>query len=213
MAGVELRTHVFLDTMQPQFASYVATTARGFLPVAGQASLFVEVAPGIEINRVTDIALKKNDVQPGLQVVERSFGLLEIHSDSQAEVISAGRHILSALELKEEDRLKPRVLSSQTITNVEHYQAQLINRIRYGNMLLGGQTLYILEVHPAGYATLAANEAEKAADVSLVEMQPFGAFGRLYLGGTEAAIAEAVRAVHLALEGLSGRENKETRAT
>lgn len=213
MAGIELRTHVFLDSMQPQFASYVATTSRGFLPVAGQASLFVEVAPGIEINRVTDVALKGNDVRPGLQVVERSYGLLEIHSDSQAEVLSAGQRILDVLGLSEEARLKPRILSSQTITHVTDDQAQLINRTRYGNMLLGGQTLYILEVHPAGYATLAANEAEKTAPVSLIEMQPFGAFGRLYLGGTEAVIAEAVRAVHLALEGLSGRENKETRSS
>ena len=77
MAEIELRTFIFLDSMQPQFASFVATTSRGYLPVEYQASLFVEVAPGIAINRVTDVALKKNDVQPGVQVVERAYGLLE----------------------------------------------------------------------------------------------------------------------------------------
>jgi ethanolamine utilization microcompartment shell protein EutS len=208
MAEIELRTFIFLDSMQPQFASYVATTARGYLPVEYQASLFVEVAPGIAINRVTDIALKANDVQPGVQVVERAYGLLEIHSDSQAEVISAGENILKSLELEEQDRLKPKVMSSQIITNIDPYQAQLINRIRYGNMLLGGDTLYILEVHPAGYATVAANEAEKASPISLIEMQMFGAYGRLYLGGTEARIEEASAAVLNALERIEGRPNK-----
>jgi ethanolamine utilization microcompartment shell protein EutS len=208
MAEIELRTFTFLDSMQPQFASYVGTTARGYLPVEYQAALFVEIAPGIAINRITDIALKKNDVQPGVQVVERAYGLLEIHSDSQAEVVSAGENILSSLELKETDRLKPKVMSSQIITNIDPYQAQLINRIRYGNMILGGDTLYILEVHPAGYATIAANEAEKASPVSLIEMQMFGAYGRLYLGGTEARIGEAAAAVLNALERIEGRPNK-----
>jgi ethanolamine utilization microcompartment shell protein EutS len=194
--------------MQPAFAAYVGTTARGFLPVQHQASLFVEVAPGIAINRLTDIALKSNDVRPGLQVVERAFGLLEIHSDSQAEVREAGARMLASLELKEEDRLRPRIMSSQIITNIDPDQAQLINRIRFGDMILGGETLYILEVHPAAYATIAANEAEKAAPVKLIEMQCSGAFGRLYLGGTESAIREAVKAVTVALESISGRANQ-----
>jgi len=207
MAEIELRAFVFLDSMQPQFASFVATTARGYLPVEYQAALFVEVAPGIAINRVTDIALKKNDVQPGVQVVERAYGLLEVHAHSQAEEISAGENILKSLGIAEKDRLKPKVMSSQIITNIDPYQAQLINRIRYGNMLLGGDTLYILEVHPAGYATVAANEAEKASPISLIEMQMFGAYGRLYLGGTEAEIEEASAAVLHALERVDGRPN------
>ena len=205
--SIELRAFTFLDSMQPAFASFLGTTSRGFLPVQGQASLFVEVAPGIAINRLTDVALKGNDVRPGLQVVERAFGLLEIHSDSQAEVRSAGQRILESLELKEADRLKPRIQSSQIITNVTSDQAQLINRIRYGDMLLGGDTLYILEVHPAAYIALAANEAEKASPVKLIQMQPFGAFGRLYLGGTESAMREAVKAALAAMEGIEGREN------
>ncbi len=207
-SAIELRAYTFLDCMQPAVAAYLGTTARGFLPVQGQASLFVEVAPGIAINRLTDIALKANDVRPGLQVVERAYGLLEIHSDSQAEVRSAGARMLASLELKEEDRLKPRVMSSQIITNIDPDQAQLINRIRFGDMILGGETLYILEVHPAAYATIAANEAEKSAPIKLIEMQSSGAFGRLYLGGTESAIREAVQAVTQALEHISGRENR-----
>jgi len=205
---VALRTFVFLDPMQPQFASYVATTARGYLPVSGQAALYVEIAPGIAINRITDVALKQNDVKPALQVVERAFGVLEVHSDSQAEVLSAGDAILASLELQQQDRLKPRIVSSEIITGVDDYQTMLVNRMRQGNMLLGGETLYILEVHPAGYAVLAANEAEKAAPVNLLEVRPVGAFGRLYLGGAEAAIREAAAAAEAALESVDGQPNE-----
>jgi hypothetical protein len=205
----ELRTYCFLDIMQPQFAAFTASTAKGYLPVEKQAALYVEVAPGIEINRVTDVALKKTDVRPAVQVVERQNGLLEVHAFDQGEVREAGRAILESLGLQERDRLKPAVLTSQTITNVDPYQAMLINRNRGGSMLLGGQTLYILECHPAGYAVLAANEAEKASPITIVEVRPFGAFGRLWLGGTEAAIAEAAKAAVAALESVEGRKNEQ----
>ncbi len=193
--------------MQPQFASYVATVSRGYLPLAQQASLVVEISPGIAINQITDVALKATSVQPGVQVVERAFGLLELHSFDQGDVRQAGDAILQSLELTEQDRLKPRIVSTQIITNVTDYQSMLINRTRSGSMLLAGQTLYILEVHPAGYAVLAANEAEKASPISLVEMSFFGAFGRLYLGGTESAIREAAAAAVQAIEAVDGREN------
>ena len=204
MSQIQLRTFVFLDSMQPQFASYVATTARGYLPVAHEASVFIEIAPGIAINRVTDVALKANDVRPGMQVVERAYGLLEVHGPSQAEVLSAGEKALGAVELVVADRMKPRIMSSQIITNVSDYQAQLINRMRYGNMLLGGESLYILEVEPAAYTALAANEAEKNAPIKLLDMRVSGAFGRLYLGGEESAIQEAVAAVDKALKQVDG---------
>ncbi|MFO0982557.1 MAG: hypothetical protein U1E76_12625 [Planctomycetota bacterium] len=205
MDGVELRTYVFLDSMQPQFSSFVATTARGYLPVAGQAALYVEVAPGMAINRITDIALKQNDVRPALQVVERAFGTLEIHSESQAEVREAGKHILDHLAKRVEDRLKPSVLAAEIITNVDAYQTMLINRNRQGMMILGGETLYILEVQPAGYAVLAANEAEKAAPIKLVDLRPVGAFGRVYLAGTESHIGAAAKAAEAALMTIDGR--------
>ncbi len=209
--GVDLRSFVFLDRMQPQFASFVATVARGYLPVAGQAALYVEIAPGIAINRITDLALKGNDVKPGMQIVERAFGLLELHSESQSEIRQSGQRILDFLGTDEAGRRKPRVHSSEIITRVDDHQTMLINRERHGMMLLGGETLYILEVEPAGYAALAANEAEKASPVKLLEMRAFGAFGRVYLGGGEAEIEQAARAAERALSSLSGREGGEPR--
>ena len=204
---VDLRTFVFLDILQPQLASFVATVAQGYLPLEKQAALFVEVAPGMSINRITDVALKRTSVRPGMQIVERAFGLLEVHSFDQGDVRAAGDAILEHIEAREEDRLKPRVVSTQIITGVDGYQAMLINRMRHGNMILQGQTLYVLEVHPAGYAAFAANEAEKAAPVNLLEMVAFGAFGRLYLGGEESAIREASDALLSSLARISGREN------
>lgn len=205
---IEVRALTFLDSMQPAFAAYIGTTARGFLPVQGQAALFVEVAPGIAINRLTDVALKSTNVRPGIQVVERAYGLLEVHDDSQAEVLAAEEAILASLERTAADRLRPKIMSSQIITNLDPDQAQLINRTRFGDMILGGETLYILEVHPAAYATIAANEAEKASPIKLIDLQSFGAFGRVYLGGTESAIREAAHAVTKTLERIDGRENK-----
>jgi hypothetical protein len=205
---VQLRAYTFLDSMQPQFASFVASTARGYLPVRGQAALYVEIAPGIAINRVTDIALKATSVRPAVQVVERAFGLLEVHHESQAEVLEAGRHILEFLGVAELDRLKPKMLTNEIITSVDDYQTMLINRNRQGMMLLGGETLYILEVHPAAYATIAANEAEKASPIKLIHLQPYGAFGRLQLGGTESDIREAAAAIGNALANVDGRPNE-----
>jgi ethanolamine utilization microcompartment shell protein EutS len=205
---VQLRTFAFLDSMQPQFASFVASTARGYLPIRGQAALYVEIAPGIAINRVTDIALKATSVRPAVQVVERTFGLLEVHHESQAEVLEAGRQILAFLKVAETDRLKPKIMTSEVITGIDDYQSMLINRNRQGMMLLGGETLYILEVHPAAYAVIAANEAEKASPIKLIHLQPYGAFGRLQLGGTEAHIREALVAIDKALADVDGRPNE-----
>lgn len=203
---VNLRTYVFLDVMQLQFASFVASTARGYLPVAEQASLWVEIAPGIEINRVTDLALKKTQVKPGVQVVERAYGLLEVHSFDQGQVRAAGAAILDGLGLTAEQRMKPKIISQQVITNLDPYQTMLINRNRQGNMILAGQTLYVLEVLPAGYAVLAANEAEKASPISIVDIRPYGAFGRVYLAGTDSHIREGVKAIEAALSAITGRE-------
>jgi hypothetical protein len=206
--GVELRGYSFLDSLQPQYAAYLGTTARGFLPLAHEASLMVEISPGIEINRLTDVALKSTQVKPGMQIVERYFGLLEVHSPSQAETRAAGEAILDAIELTEDDRIKPRVASSQIIRRVDDHQAQLINRMRFGHMLIPGQTLYVLEMEPASYAALAANEAEKAAEINVLDVRSFGSLGRVYLGGEERDIDVGWRAAIAALEGISGREMK-----
>ena len=205
MGNVDLRAYVFLDSLQAQYASFLATVAQGFLPVANQAALFVEISPGIEINRVTDIALKSTRVTPGMQIVERLYGMLEIHSDSQADIRAAGRAILDTLGLKEEDRRKPKVVSSQVIRRVDDYQTQLINRMRHGNMILPGHTLYILECEPAAYSALAANEAEKAAEINILDVRSFGSFGRLYIGGEERDIEVGYQAAVAAVESVSGR--------
>jgi hypothetical protein len=205
MAQVTLRTYTFIDQLQPQLATFMGKTARGFLPVPGQASLYVEIAPGIAINRVTDVALKATRVQPALQVVERAYGLLEVHHHDQGEVRSAGRAILGHLEVQEEQRLKPKILTNQILRAVEAYQTQIINRNSQGMMILPGESLFILETEPAGYVAFAANEAEKAARVHLVNVTPYGAFGRLYMSGPESEIDSAAAAAIAALESIAGR--------
>ena len=202
---VDLRAYVFLDKLQPQYAAFLGTIAQGFLPVAGMASLYIEISPGIEINRVTDIALKSTNVTPGMQIVERLYGMLEIHSESQADVRQAGRAILEALDIKEEDRWKPKIYSQQVIRNIDDYQTQLINRMRHGNLIVPGETMFVLEVQPAAYAALAANEAEKAASINILEVRSFGSFGRVYLGGEEKDIDIGWRAAINAIEDVTGR--------
>lgn len=208
MAAIDLRAYVLLDSLQPQYAAFLGTVAQGFLPLAGDASLFVEISPGIEINRLTDVALKATRVRPGMQIVERYFGLLEVHSESQAETRAAGAAILGELGLEVADRIRPRILSSQIVRRIDDHQAQLINRTRHGQMLIPGQTLYVLEVEPAPYAALAANEAEKAARIDILEVRAFGSFGRVYLGGEERDIDVGWRAAVAALEGIEGRQEQ-----
>jgi len=203
--NIEIRTLAFLDSLQPQYAAFLGTVAAGFLPLAGDASLYVEVSPGIEINRLTDVALKATSVKPGMQIIERYFGLLEIHSPDQAETRAAGAAILDSLGLQESDRLKPKILSSQIIRRIDDHHAQLINRMRHGQMIVPGQTLYVLECEPAGYAALAANEAEKAADINVLEVRAAGAMGRVFLGGEEEDIDVGWRAAVASLEALDGR--------
>jgi hypothetical protein len=205
---MELRTFTYIDVLQPQLCGFLQTVSQGFMPLEGQAALFIEIAPGIAINQLTDVALKATTVQPGMQIVERAYGLLEVHDFDQGAVRAAGKAILDRLGVSEEERLRPRVLSAQTITGLDGCQAQLINRMRHGDMIVSGQTLYVLEVHPAAYAAIAANEAEKAAEVHLLETITFGAFGRLWLGGREAEIAAAGDAIERALSTIKGRENK-----
>jgi hypothetical protein len=205
---IDLRTYILLDSLQEQLASYIGSTAKGFLPVPGVASLFVEIAPGLAINQVTDVALKATKCQPAVQIVERAYGLLEVHDHDKGEVMSAGQAILKFLEVEEKDRTKPDVVSNQIIRSMEAYQCQLINRNKSGSMILPGESLFILETEPAGYAIFAANEAEKAARVKLVDVRPFGAFGRLYMSGSEAEIDAAAAAAAAALESVTGKPNK-----
>jgi hypothetical protein len=203
-----LRGFIFLDSLQPQLTSYIGTTAKGFLPVPEQASLWVETAPGMVINTLTDVALKATKCQPSILVVERAYGALELHHEDKGQVQEAGRAILEHTNLREDQRIKPRIVSDQVIRGIEPYQTQLINRIRYGHMILPGESLFILECVPACYITFAANEAEKAARISLVELRSIGAFGRLYLSGPEAEIDEARKSAIAGLNSITGVEEK-----
>ncbi len=207
-SNIELRCFTYIDILQPQTAAFLATISRGYMPLKNQAAVFFEVAPGMDINVVTDIALKNTTCTPGMQIVERQFGCLQLQHFDQGQIRAAGGAVLDALQLKETDRLRPRVVSAQTITSVTGYHAQMTNRMRHGNVIDEGETFYVMECHPAGYALIAANEAEKAANIEILEIVSFGAFGRLYLGGSEAEIAEAAKAAIAALEAIDGRANE-----
>lgn len=200
--GVQLRTFVYIDNMQPQYAALTGTAVNGSVPVEGMAELYIEVAPGVEIYRALDVALKSTGVRPGHQVVEREFGIMEVHSYSQADIREAARAVLGIYGLSETDRQRPEVVSTQVITKIDPYQAQLINRMRKGALLLPGESLYIMEVKPAGYVVYAANEAEKAANIKTIEYKPIGRFGRLYVAGQEAEVQAARNATVVAIEAL-----------
>ncbi|NMO03772.1 hypothetical protein HH308_21385 [Gordonia sp. TBRC 11910] len=199
-----LRTYAFIDRMQPQCAAHVAATSPGDPPLAGMAELFIEMAPGNEVFKAADIALKAAGVRPALQIIEREFGLLELHSEQQADVLAAGDALLAELGMSESDRIKPTIASTQFITNVHGYQAQLLNKWRKGSLLMPGDSLFVLECAPAAYISLAANEAEKAADISVIEIRAVGRFGRLFLSGGESEVATARDAAVAALEQLDG---------
>jgi len=205
--SIDLRCFTYIDILQPQTAGFLATISQGYHPLESQASLFIEVAPGMDVNVVTDIALKRTSCTPGIQIVERRYGCLELHHYDQGQVRAAGEEILAALDIKMTDRLKPRVVSGQTITGTTGYHAQITNRMRHGNFLNEGETLYVLETHPAGYALIATNEAEKAADIEVLEFRAVGAFGRVYLGGGEEDLKEAAKAAISVLDSIDGRDN------
>ncbi len=206
MAGeFQLRVYSYLDRTQPQYASFVGTITQGDLIVEGMASLYIEVSPGNEVFRMVDIAVKATEARPGAQIVEREFGMFEIHSHSQEAVLEAGEMVLQRLDLKETDRIKPQVASVQLITNVDPYQAQLLNRFRRGSMLVAGETLLVLEVAPAAYINFAANEAEKQANVKLIHISSVGRFGRMWMSGTESEMTTARAAAVAAIEGLEGQ--------
>lgn len=204
--STSLRTYVFLDSLQPQLAAHICTTCRGYFPVPYVASLFVEIAPGMAIHRLMDVALKNSKVHPATLVVERAYGMLELHSEDKGEVRSGGEAILKHIGHVEDDRMKPRIVSNTIIRAIEPMHAMILDKIRFGSMIEPGQSLFILETEPAAYAALAANEAEKAANVRLIDVMVFGAFGRLYMAGSESEIDSAAQAAVAALKGISGKE-------
>jgi hypothetical protein len=205
---IELRGSLVIDEMQPQFAATVAANSDGYFPVAGESAYWLEVRPGIVINRLLDVALKSCDVKPGALITERSYGTLEVHGPDQGQVREAGEQVLRAAGLSAEDGLAPNVMTDEVIRRIDDHQAMLINRTRAGMLVLGKETLYTLEVNPAIWVLLAANEAEKCAPIRIVGLGNNGAVGRLRLAGSDAEIDSAVQAVHRALEGVHGRPNE-----
>ena len=195
----DLRTSIFIDQLQPQTLAYISTWMRGYLPRLRMAAQIVEIAPGLDVEALTDTVLKSADVRAGLLVVERQFGTLQFHSHSTAEVHAGAAAILHALGKSNTDISPPKILASTLVTNVDDQHAFLMNRNKLGSMVLGGDSIYLLECQSAAYAILASNEAEKEADVKLIDMRMIGANGRLYLAGTEADVRNAMNAAEMAL--------------
>ena len=203
----DLRAFARIDQLQKQMVAYIGSASRGYYPVSGQSALFIEIAPGMEINMITDAVLKKSNVRPGALVVERTYGMLEVHADDPADVEIAGQVVLDYLGCKETDRLKPKILSTETVERLNPYMSQIVNRFRAASMSLNDDTLYILEVVPAGYAGYADNEAEKAADITINHVSVYGASGRVYLAGNTSDVKAAREAAEAALAALDGREH------
>lgn len=196
----ELRSFIFIDRLQPQTMCYLGTWVRGSLPRAHMAAQIVEVAPGLDIEPLTDVALKHAEVQAGILLVERQFGYLEFHGET-GPVKAAAEAVLDDLDAKADDAVRPKILASKIISSIDHQHAFLINRNKVGSMALPGESLYVLEVQPASYAILATNEAEKAADVKVVDYRMIGATGRVYLAGKEADVRQAAEAAEEVLRG------------
>ncbi|HUT71424.1 MAG TPA: hypothetical protein VMW89_12180 [Desulfatiglandales bacterium] len=198
--GFQLRAYAFIDSMQPQFAAFLGSELDGDVPLATMAELWMELAPGSEIYNLLDSALKSSDAKPGLQMVEREFGVLEIHSFAVESVKDAGQTILNSCGLDVSQRLKPKVVSSKIINKINPYQAQQINKTRKGNLLLPGQSLLVFEVEPAAYIVLAANEAEKSCNIQLIHFNSLGRYGRLFLAGSESEVTSALESALSAVE-------------
>jgi ethanolamine utilization microcompartment shell protein EutS len=186
----ELRSFIFLDQLQPQTMCYLGTWVRGRLPRASVAAQVIEIAPGLDIEPLTDVAVKEADVQAGILVVERQYGYLELHGSTDAVRASASA-VLAALGVSAASATKPRVLAARIITRVDAQHAFLVNRNKLGSMVLPGDSLFVFELQPASYAILAANEAEKAARIKIVDYRMIGATGRVYLAGREDDVRQA----------------------
>ncbi len=205
MSDITIRALMQIDNLQPKFAAYNGATVQGSVPLSGDTVLIGEFAPGNGVFSLIDRALKASAVEATTQLVEREFGFFILRSRSNAEVTQAREAILSELGASMSDRLKPEITSTQIITSVEPYQAQLLNKWRKGSLLIPGQTLGIIECAPAAYISIAANEAEKAAEIDMVEIRAVGRFGRLFISGSENSVKTAVDAAKSAIEAVEGR--------
>lgn len=192
---IKLRTYVYIDALQPQLAEYIATASQGFMPVPGDALLWVEISPGMAVHRLTDVALKATRVHLSQLVVERAFGSMVIHQRDQSDVREAGRTVLNYMNADVHDRQTCRIAWQEIIRGITPDHSVLINRQdRRGSMILPGQSMFILETEPAGYIVYAANQAEKASNITLIDCRAVGAFGRLIISGREGDVDEAAEA-------------------
>ena len=198
----DLRSFIFLDRLQPQTMCYLGTWVRGALPRADYAAQIIEVAPGLDIEPLTDVALKHAEVSAGILFVERQFGYLEIHGPTSA-VRSAADAALEQLGVNAHSAMRPQVLASRIVPKIDRQHAFLINRNKVGSMALPGESMFVLEMQPASYAILAANEAEKAARIKVVDYRMVGATGRVYLTGTESEVRAAAEAAEAALQAVA----------
>ena len=211
MSGeVELRVYLPIPDLGRQFAAYLGTPlrARGYPPIEGDHALIVEVAPGLAIERIIDLALKEvPEVEPGIHFVERQFGVLEVHAADPALVDKAGQAILAGIGATPEDALRPQLNYVDVIEEVTDQHAVIVNRNREASMLLPGQTLLVVEVTPALFAAVAANAAERVApELTLVTVSMIGAAGRVYLAGSTPDIVLARDEITRVLEGVKGRD-------
>ncbi len=205
MSDMTIRALVQIDNLQPKFAAYNGATVQGSIPLSGDTILIGEIAPGNGVFSLIDRALKASSVEATSQIVEREFGFFILRSPSNAEVTAARQAILDELGVTMADRVKPAVASTQIITSVEPYQAQLLNKWRKGALLVPGQTLGIVECAPAAYISIAANEAEKAAEIDIVEVRAVGRFGRLFISGSEESVKTAIESAVAGIEAVEGK--------
>lgn len=199
----ELRVYTFIDSFQPRLAQYIAKENKVYDPAEYDASLFVELAPAMEIHRMIDLVLKRTKVRLGSLVTERQYGLMEVHHPDQGEVIEAGRIVLSEVGLTIKDRAEVKILQNHVIRSVEQDHAIAITGMARGDMALAGDSMLIMETNPAAYLAIACNEALKAARVKLNMVQPWGATGRLIMTGPESEIDSAQEAAMAILEKLN----------
>lgn len=209
--AVQLRVYLPIPDLCRQFAAYMGTPtrARGYPPMHGDHALIVEVAPGLAIERVIDLALKSvPTVEPGILFVERQFGVLEVHATDAGDVERAGEAILAGIGATAGDQLRPRILYQDVIEGITDQHAVIVNRNREASMVIPGETLLVYELTPALFAAVAANEAERAApDVTLVDVSMIGAAGRIYMSGPRESIILARDEITRVLSSIEGREH------
>ncbi len=204
---MDLRTFIIIDNMQPQYAAITGTVVKGDIALAGMCQLYIELAPGSGVYNLLNAALKETNAKPGFQIVEREYGEIEMHSFSPEDIKQAGQAILNSCGKNISDRRRPRIVSEQIISNIDPYQAQLINRDnRYGSIIVPGESLFILEVEPAAYISIAVNEAEKNSQTKIITFDPVGRFGRMYIAGTESEVRNAREAAIATIERIEGRD-------